>query len=134
MINDCGAKVLVTDRIHFDRIKDVLVNCNSLESIVFTDVEGEGLLNICCGNVGLVSFSSSEGFSESNFEFPVVGEDDIASIVYTSGSTGFPKGVTLSHLNMVSAADSIIEYLGNTVDDVIFCVLPLSSFFVLRLD
>ncbi len=51
---------------------------------------------------------------------------DLAALVYTSGSTGDPKGVMLSHRNMVAAATSITTYLENTADDVILTVLPLS--------
>ena len=51
---------------------------------------------------------------------------DLAGVIYTSGSTGNPKGVMLSHLNMVSAADSITTYLENTPDDIIINVLPLA--------
>jgi len=51
---------------------------------------------------------------------------DIASIIYTSGSTGYPKGVTLTHLNMVTAATSITQYLENLPSDIILNVLPLS--------
>lgn len=51
---------------------------------------------------------------------------DLAALVYTSGSTGRPKGVMLTHVNIVTAATSISEYLGNTDDDVILDVLPLS--------
>ena len=51
---------------------------------------------------------------------------DLASLIYTSGSTGNPKGVMLTHLNMVSAANSIIEYLENTNEDIILNCLPLS--------
>lgn len=51
---------------------------------------------------------------------------DLAALVYTSGSTGTPKGVMLTHLNIVSAATSITTYLGNTSDDIVLNVLPLS--------
>ena len=51
---------------------------------------------------------------------------DLASIIYTSGSTGEPKGVMLTHLNMVSAAHSVMAYLGYREDDVILCALPLA--------
>ncbi len=51
---------------------------------------------------------------------------DLAALVYTSGSTGNPKGVMLTHLNMVSAATSITTYLENTPDDIILNVLPLA--------
>lgn len=51
---------------------------------------------------------------------------DLASLVYTSGTTGNPKGVMLTHTNMVSASTSITTYLENREDDIILDVLPLS--------
>jgi amino acid adenylation domain-containing protein len=51
---------------------------------------------------------------------------DLAALIYTSGSSGTPKGVMMTHLNIVSAATSITTYLENTADDVILNVLPLS--------
>lgn len=51
---------------------------------------------------------------------------DLAALVYTSGSTGNPKGVMLTHHNMVAANRSITTYLRNTPDDIVLNVLPLS--------
>lgn len=53
-------------------------------------------------------------------------DQDLAALIYTSGSTGDPKGVMLTHLNMVSAARSISSYLELRPDDTILCALPLS--------
>lgn len=51
---------------------------------------------------------------------------DLACLIYTSGSTGEPKGVMSDHSNVVFAANSIRSYIGNTPDDIILDVLPLS--------
>lgn len=57
---------------------------------------------------------------------PGIIDQDLAAIIYTSGSTGAPKGVMLTHLNMVTAARSVGTYLSLRDDDVILCALPLS--------
>lgn len=47
-----------------------------------------------------------------------------ACILYTSGTTGRPKGVVLSHLNLASNAAAIVQYLGLTERDSILSILP----------
>lgn len=51
---------------------------------------------------------------------------DLACIIYTSGSTGHPKGVMLSHRNMIAAVESLTQYLNYKSDDVVLNVLPFS--------
>lgn len=50
--------------------------------------------------------------------------DQLASIIYTSGSSGIPKGVMLSHGNIVANTESICQYLKITPDDIQMVVLP----------
>ncbi len=71
-------------------------------------------------------YSDADLGQRAPFTLPPTIDQDLASIVYTSGSTGDAKGVMLSHLNMVSAATSISTYLGLRDDDIIFNVLPLA--------
>jgi long-chain acyl-CoA synthetase len=51
---------------------------------------------------------------------------DLAEIVYTSGSTGWPKGVMLTHLNLVSNTSSIVDYLKIDDRDRVMAILPFS--------
>ncbi|MFC6354400.1 AMP-binding protein [Rothia nasimurium] len=55
---------------------------------------------------------------------PVAAQDP-AVILYTSGTTGAPKGATLTHANMLSNALTCVDVFGFTSDDVIFGGLPL---------
>ena len=62
-------------------------------------------------------------------EFVVPEMNEIADILFTTGTTGAPKGVALSYLNLAAAARNINEFIGNTVDDVELLALPVSHSF-----
>lgn len=51
---------------------------------------------------------------------------DLAALVYTSGSSGEPKAVMVTHSNVDAAATAICGYLDLTCSDVLLCALPLS--------
>jgi acyl-CoA synthetase (AMP-forming)/AMP-acid ligase II len=55
-----------------------------------------------------------------------VSGDDIATLIYTSGSTAAPKAVVCPHAQMVFAAKAINSVLGYQRDDIVFCQLPMS--------
>jgi long-chain acyl-CoA synthetase len=71
-------------------------------------------------------FANKVAGTERNIKLPRCVDVDLATLIYTSGSTGEPKGVMSTHHNMISAARSIIQYIGNVEDDIILDVLPLS--------
>jgi crotonobetaine/carnitine-CoA ligase len=56
---------------------------------------------------------------------PNVGPEDTCVILYTSGTTGFPKGVMHSHWNFVLAGEMFVERMYLQPDDRLFAVLPL---------
>jgi acyl-CoA ligase (AMP-forming) (exosortase A-associated) len=55
-----------------------------------------------------------------------VSEIDLLTILYTSGSTGMPKGVATSQRNVVVGAQIVSSYLENTAEDRILSALPLN--------
>jgi acyl-CoA ligase (AMP-forming) (exosortase A-associated) len=57
---------------------------------------------------------------------PACIDTDLAAILYTSGSTGLPKGVMLSHRNLLEGAWSVSRYLHHAASDRILAALPLS--------
>lgn len=79
----------------------------------------------------LKDFSVISNFESTNSISKVISElelefDDsrIAEIIFTSGSTGIPKGVMISHRNIITNTDSIIEYLNLSSEDIMEVVLP----------
>jgi len=64
-----------------------------------------------------------EDYKESDFNYDTDTEE-CAEIIFTSGSTGEPKGVMISHKNLIANTSSIVEYLQLTPDDRMLVVLP----------
>lgn len=56
-------------------------------------------------------------------------DNAIADLMFTTGTTGLPKGVALSYANEAAAAENINSFIGNTADDVELMALPISHSF-----
>lgn len=63
------------------------------------------------------------------FEPHIPDEDELFSIIYTSGNTGTPKGVMLTHKNIISQLDDINQLIMLKQDEVVLSLLPLAHIF-----
>ncbi|MDR4937547.1 fatty acid--CoA ligase family protein [Rossellomorea marisflavi] len=90
------------------------------------DLERIGLLN-----PKMKSFTNVLSFGGTDFEGADVEEDDTAIILYTSGTTGKPKGAMLTHKNVYSNAWDVGTYLQMSEQDRVITALPMFHVFCL---
>ena len=75
--------------------------------------------------VGLGAIAEGTPGEDEPFEDVARSADDPAAMLYTSGTTGRPKGAVLSHGNLVFSAETLTSAWGFTKDDVLLHMLPL---------
>ena len=109
IMNDSAVKLAFADnRERFDRLDSVKDHCPALKQILMIEGNALGALE------GLGVAVSDE---ELNERVDTVRTGDLATIVYTSGSTGNPKGAELTHKNFVSITISASQALHEVVLD-----------------
>jgi amino acid adenylation domain-containing protein len=122
ILNNCRATALIT---HQDKIASLEGAWSAIPTLQWIWVAGQTCERTQQGGTVLMSFAHALTYPATMPRKQCI-DIDLAGLIYTSGSTGHPKGVMLTHLNMVSAATSITTYLENTSDDVIINMLPLA--------
>ncbi len=116
-VQDAGARIVVTEKAFLDRIRAI----ESVEHIIVVDATGldEALT---------VADVEAEGDPEFDFEaaWQAVTPDDILTLIYTSGTTGPPKGVQLTHANLLSAVNGFDEVIAFPSDGRVVSWLPMA--------
>lgn len=120
----CNVRVLITSAPRLETLLDVVAQCPDLHTIVVVEQNiPDGMRSLPQRLMSYDAFRRSSGQEHTPHRRIDI---DMTAILYTSGSTGNPKGVVLSHRNMVAGALSVASYLCNTASDRILAVLPLS--------
>ncbi len=97
VVADAANRVVVTEQAFLDRVLEARERVGTLEHVVVIDGEAPE---------GTISLEELEAMGDPGFDFEAawraVEPDDVLCLIYTSGTTGPPKGVQLTHANMVA--------------------------------
>jgi long-subunit acyl-CoA synthetase (AMP-forming) len=96
-VGDAGARILVTEKAFEDRVRGL----DGVEHLIVVDADGGG-----------VEEHAPDGF-DFDAAWRAVEPDDLLTLIYTSGTTGPPKGVQLTHANLVAGIrgfDQVIRF------------------------
>jgi acyl-CoA synthetase (AMP-forming)/AMP-acid ligase II len=112
VLGDCGAKVLIHEAALSERVPDASDVPDLAHRIVVSD--------------DAVSGFSRLAENEPVHEATEVGEEDTAMILYTSGTTGRPKGAMLAHCNIIHSAMMFCACMEMTAEDRSIAAVPLA--------
>jgi long-subunit acyl-CoA synthetase (AMP-forming) len=101
-VRDSGARVLVTERAQLARVKALRL---PIETIVCVDEGAAG--------DGVLSLEQVEARAPAGFDFEAswrsIRPESVLTLIYTSGTTGDPKGVELTHANMIAECRAFLQ-------------------------
>lgn len=134
ILNDSESKVIIVSTgFQLNKVQKIIKNCKHLKHIIilndhddvsksenlytFRQIQEKGK-NIQNADPDLLKKISSG-----------IKEDDVCTIIYTSGTTGEPKGVILTHQNIISNVNAALDIFPITKDDVFLSFLPLCHIF-----
>lgn len=106
MFNDCNVKCAIIPSRHLNKFVENVEKFNDLNTlIVVGEYEGDYI------TIKIIDFWEMFSNQNEKHKKSLISENDIATILYTTGTTGPKKGVMLSHHNLLSASKNINEFM-----------------------
>ena len=128
ILSDCEASVLVLEREEqWERISAVGADLPRLRCVLVTQPAQQSDLRASVPRQTLTDWLARAGTTACPSTPPTA--EDLAAIVYTSGTTGKPKGVMLTHRNVVADVQAVLQRITPTQEDLFLSFLPLSHTF-----
>ena len=130
--NSESVGVVVSNKLHYNKVAKIWKECKNLRFIIVMnegDVSGEK--NVFSMNDVMRMGLSYKADNPRLFldGLTLSKENDLCTIIYTSGTTGEPKGVMLTHKNIVSNVKAAHEVFDIGKDDIFLSFLPLCHIF-----
>ncbi|MET1255275.1 acyl-CoA ligase (AMP-forming), exosortase A system-associated [Aliikangiella maris] len=140
VLTDCQVNILITSLSRYQQLTHAQTLPSTVTSVILTDCPPDKTPANCLNwqTINKTAESKEDLDSTTNLnaymaqlatiqaKLPSRISRDMAAILYTSGSTGNPKGVVISHQNLLAGARSVSQYLHNTASDNLLAVLPFS--------
>ncbi|XXG58285.1 hypothetical protein AAC387_Pa04g0634 [Persea americana] len=120
----CKARVIITQSQYVDKVRELMQESDV--KVVCTDKAVEGCMH----------FSELAEADETELPEVDISPDDVVALPYSSGTTGLPKGVMLTHKGLITSVAQQVDgdnpNLYFMKEDVVLCVLPLFHIFSLN--
>ncbi|MBN6188713.1 long-chain-fatty-acid--CoA ligase [Aneurinibacillus sp. BA2021] len=118
ILGNSQAKAIIAHASEKQKLLEIKGRLENLKLIIYTDVEEQE------GTWKHLMETGDQTYVAASCD-----EEDLAVILYTSGTTGKPKGAMLTHQNLASNADSVSELLEMNEEDRVVAVLPMFHVF-----
>jgi long-subunit acyl-CoA synthetase (AMP-forming) len=120
ILQDSGCRVIVTEDKLLPKVLEACAGLNTLETIILIGEESGG---------GIVHYTELLKTIDDRGNVADVDKDDLAILMYTSGTTGYPKGVMLTHYNMYSQMRAGIAVWGTDKGESLLTTVPMNNIY-----
>ncbi|MBO8156213.1 MAG: fatty acid--CoA ligase family protein [Bacillaceae bacterium] len=131
IINNGDVKGIITLDILMEKFEKMDSDLSKVEHYIIAETNPDLQFDHSPLSPKLKSFTQLVQDGNLDFERPVIDDEDVAVILYTSGTTGKPKGAMLTHKNLYSNAKDVSNYLAITPEDRVIATLPMFHVFCL---
>ena len=122
-LNDSGAETIIVSQNEYSKVKTIKDNTKLKNIVIIESTEKNQIKSLPEGTIGWENLMIKTESRLLQHEFNP--KEDLAALVYTSGTTGLPKGTMLTHYNIVSNVIQICQIFELSELDVAMTVLPL---------